>query len=395
MSTVDIFNQLINQYTGSINNIQSGSITLGLEIFNSIALISVALLGLNHLLRRNVDMVEANIELIKWLMYLIFFYGFITNYPNIYPIIFNSIQQIGTYLGGKASGTVINITPENIINIGFHITKKIFSLNLKFGLIRDFFMVVISILAGVVVMYCFAVITLELILVQIGSQVILAGGIFLLAFSSLQWTRDYAERYVHTFFHIGIKMVFIYILVGLGVGLANNWAQILDQAPQSQIIDDYIAVTLSTFIFYKLCIKIPDQAVSFLTGRLSMGFDSAASVNAAMAIPSKTIEVAKKIAEGYKHVKDFSTGLATNMQGNAKAYDAAKQNVKDNFQAQGKTVGDQEIINATIKTLGEAKSQVNQEAWDKKVGDTLGGKILKNISDKTPPPKPVIEDYTI
>ena len=63
-------------------------------------------------------------------------------------------------------------------------------------------------------MYCFAVIGLELILVQIGSQIILAGGIFLLAFSGLQWTRDYAERYVHTFFHIGIKMIFIYILVG-------------------------------------------------------------------------------------------------------------------------------------------------------------------------------------
>ena len=72
-ASVDIFNQLINQYTGCITNLQSGSIAIGLEIFNSIALMSVALLGLNHLLRRNVDMVEANLELINWLMYLIFF----------------------------------------------------------------------------------------------------------------------------------------------------------------------------------------------------------------------------------------------------------------------------------------------------------------------------------
>ena len=51
-----------------------------------------------------------------------------------------------------------------------------------------------------------------------------------MAFSGLQWTRDYAERYVHTFFHIGIKMIFIYILVGIGVGLAQNWSQVVINA---------------------------------------------------------------------------------------------------------------------------------------------------------------------
>ena len=74
-------------------------------------------------------------------------------------------------------------------------------------------------------------IAIELLLLQIGSQIILAGGIFLLAFSGLEWTRDYAERYVHTFFHIGVKMLFIYILVGIGAGLTKNWAQILDNIP--------------------------------------------------------------------------------------------------------------------------------------------------------------------
>ena len=84
----------------------------------------------------------------------------------------------------------------------------------------------VTVLAAAVVMYCFAVIAIELILIQIGSKIILAGGIFLLAFSGLQWTKEYAERYVHTFFHIGIKMIFIYILVGIGAGLARDWAQL-------------------------------------------------------------------------------------------------------------------------------------------------------------------------
>jgi len=80
------------------------------------------------------------------------------------------------------------------------------------------------------------------------------------------------------------------------------------------------------------------------------------------------------------------------MQGNAKAYDAAKNLVKTNLQAQGKTAGDQDIINATLKTLGQANKEIKQAAWDKKVDDTSGGKIATDILSKTPEP---IEDYSI
>ena len=100
----DILNQVINQYTGSISNIQTGSAGIGLGLFNTIAAISIALLALNHLLRKNVDMVDANMELIKWLIYLNFFYYFIVNYNSIYGLYFDTVDQIGNLLGAQASG---------------------------------------------------------------------------------------------------------------------------------------------------------------------------------------------------------------------------------------------------------------------------------------------------
>src|ERR1039457_5921065 len=79
-----ILNQVIDQYTGGISNIQSESASIGLGLFNTIAAISIALLAFNHLLRKNVDMVDSNFELIKLLIYLNFFYYFIVNYNYIY-----------------------------------------------------------------------------------------------------------------------------------------------------------------------------------------------------------------------------------------------------------------------------------------------------------------------
>ena len=374
--TVDIINQLINQYTGSIANIQAGSITLGQELFNSIALISVGLLGLNQLLRKNVDIVEADIELIRWLIYLDFFYAFITNFSNVYSFVYSSIQQIGNYLGAKAAGSAVDISPSNIFHIGINLSLKILGSNITLNLFRNLLYPLVSVLTAAIILFCFASIGLELILVKIGSQIILAGGIFLLAFSGLQWTRDYAERYVHTFFHIGIKIIFIYILVGLGVGLAQNWSQVVINAPWEKVLDEDIAVCLATYIYYKLCVKLPDQAVSWLTGRLPIGFDAVASVSAAV----------KTVAKAPAAV----TGVVVGIQGISKAVSVAGQVAKTNLEGQGKTPTSWDIQKESIKTLGAAR----KVEWDKKVDETKGGKLAKDILDTIPKPKKTTKKST-
>src|SRR5271154_859570 len=247
-TVMSIFNQLIGQYSSSIAGLQSGSIVLGKELFNAIALLSVGLLGINRLLRKDVDMVESNIELIRWLVYLNVFYLFITQYDQFLPLIINSFQQAGAYLGGQAGGTYAVPTPASIINNGFAIAWKIFVIGLKQTLFINLGITMVSVVIIVVILYCFGMIAIELLLLQIGSQIILAGGIFLLAFSGLEWTRDYAERYVHTFFQVGIKMLFMYVLISIGSGLTNNWANTFDNIPLSETFQYQFAVVMATFV---------------------------------------------------------------------------------------------------------------------------------------------------
>ena len=187
--------------------------------------------------------------------------------------------------------------------------------------------------------------------------------------------RDYAERYVHTFFHIGIKMIFIYILIGLGLGLAKTWPQNVPNTTSGlgAIIDYDIGVALSAYIYYKLCLKLPDQAVSWLTGRLSMGFDAAASVNTVVKEAVKVVKVTKGVLEG-----------TPEREGMRKAVGAADQLAKTTLVGQGKKANFLNTGWETIKTLGEARSEVKQEAWDRKVDDSEGGKMAKYIIGKMP-----------
>src|SRR5580698_193239 len=149
-TVMSIFNQLIGQYSGSISAIQTGSIALGRELFNCIALLSVGLLGINRLLNKNVDMVESNIELIRWLIYLNVFYLFITEYDQFLPLIINSFQQAGSYLGGQASGSYIMPTPAGIISNGFNIALQIVNIGFKHGMFLNIFVDSISLFAIVV-----------------------------------------------------------------------------------------------------------------------------------------------------------------------------------------------------------------------------------------------------
>ncbi len=384
-TVMTIFNQLTGQYSGSIAAIQSGSIVLAKELFNGIALLSVGLIGIDRLLRKNVDMVESNIELIRWLIYLNVFYLFITEYDQFLPLIINSFQQAGSYLGGQASSSYVMPTPAGIISNGFNVALKIMSIGLKQTLFLNIAMALVTVVSVVVILYCFGTIAIELLLIQIGSQIIFAGGIFLLAFSGLQWTRDYAERYVHTFFHIGVKMLFMYVLIGIGAGLTNNWAQALNNINPNQTFQYDFAILMATYVFYMLCQKVPAQAAVYLTGRLSMSFDAVPSLPD---VVKGSIAIAKKAGA-------LAAGMSVGTQGYAKAYGAAKQSASADFAAQGKTVSSEEIQWQAIKTLGAARKTVKQAELDKEVDSTEGGKIAKSILDNIPKPTADTLDYTI
>jgi hypothetical protein len=175
---------------------------------------------------------------------------------------------------------------------------------------------------------------------------------------------------VHAFFHIGVKMLFVYILVGIGAGLTKNWSRILDNVPIGQIIEYYIAVIMASFMYYKICQKLPDQAVVYLTGRFPMNYDTSSSINAAV---KETFRMAKG-----------AVGVLPGIVGMSKAVSAASQSAKVTLEGQGKK-GD--LLNTgweSIKTLGAARSEVKKEEWDRKINDTQGGKMAKDILEKMP-----------
>ena len=373
---VSLFNNLLGQYNGSIIGIQQGSIAIGKELFWYIALISVAVLGINRLLSKNVDMVESNIELVKLLIYFNVFYLFIDQFPQLLGVIVSSFKQAAFYMGGKigtATGSSANsafmvaTNPGQILDQGVGIATTILSLTLKKFTWTNLGMALLAVPCGLVVLYCFACIAIKIVIIEISSKIILSAGIFLLAFSGSSWTRDYATRYIGAFFGIGIQMMFTYLLVGIGGGLINTWQNQLSNIPAGQQIETYVAVIMAAFVYYKLCLTLPEQAAAYLSGSLTLNTDKGLSAGGAAALAGLA---------AFGTVKGLA-GMAAGAQGAQKAWKAT-QDVRKS-QISKSAVGGK--VDSPIKTLSGAAFKMVQERWDGKVDKTSGSKLAQKINN--------------
>ncbi len=375
---VSLFNQLLGQYNGSIIGIEQGSIKIGQELFFPIAAVSIAVLGINRLLSKNVDAVETNIELIRLIIYVNVFYLFITQFPQLLQVIVNSFKHAAFYMGGMIgqntgasanSSFIVATNPGAILNQGVGIASTILSLSVKKFTLANFGISLLAIPCAGVVLFCFGSIAIKVVIIEISSKLILSAGIFLLAFSGSPWTRDYATRYVGTFFSIGIQMLFIYLMVGIGGGLTNTWINILSNIPPGQLIETYVAVIMATFVYYKLSLSLPEQAAGYLGGGLIINAGKGPSLGAATAIAGVGI------AMGAKAVM----GMGANAFGTIKAWNTAGQ--------VSKASGDKTWAEGKIKTLGSASIEMakdgwkaTKEKWTNQVNETAPGKLAQKVA---------------
>ena len=80
--------------------------------------------------------------------------------------------------------------------------------------------------------------------------------------------------------------------------------------------------------------------------------------------------------------------MAAGIQGISKAVSTANQVARTTLASQGKKANPLNTGWETVKTLGAAK----KVEWDKKVDDTKGGKLAKNILATIPKPKKITKE---
>jgi type IV secretion system protein TrbL len=226
---------------------------------------------------------------LKKLMTISFFYALLINQSTWFPAIINSFVQIGQQAGGVSG----YLNPSSILWTGVQISGAILAACLPsattgttaggiLGVIvpgAGAALTAASLIPALVALFCalliflaYVVITLTFIMATVESYVVMSAGLIFLGFGASRWTVPYTERYISLVVSTGVRLMVLYMIIGLGQTLSNTWVQEASQIALSTAgLQSLFGLLASVIVFMALAWQVPKLASSVLQGSLQMG----------------------------------------------------------------------------------------------------------------------------
>lgn len=177
-------------------------------------------------------------------------------------------------VGEHATGQIVS--PSLIVDYGAALSSSVMRSLDVVGMLQNPAAAFYAVLTAFAIMVCYILIAAQIVLTLVESYIVLSSGLFFLAFAAFRSTASFAENYLLYCVHVGIKLMMLYLVVGVGGPLTATWAELLrnDQFlsfETSPILRVLAGVTILTFIVW----YIPNKVAGRITGGASLGLAAA------------------------------------------------------------------------------------------------------------------------
>jgi type IV secretion system protein TrbL len=136
----------------------------------------------------------------------------------------------------------------------------------------------------------YVVITLTFIMATVESYVVMSAGLIFLGFGASRWTVPYTERYISLVVSTGVRLMVLYMIIGLGQTLSTTWVQEASQIALSTAgLQSLFGLLASVIVFMALAWQVPKLASSVLQGSLQMGSSDLIAPAMSAAVTAGTI----------------------------------------------------------------------------------------------------------
>jgi len=238
------------------------------RIFFGLVLIEI-IISCVHFLADQDEPTRMLAALTKKCLALGFLYAMIVNAPIWFAAIINGFEQIG----GEAAG-IPGLSPSTVFNNGLSLFQMIYQGFAALGWFHLTMAALIALIAGLIMFLSFALIAGQMLLALSEAYIGLGGGVLILGFSGSRWTIRFAEGFLGWIGGVGIKLLFLYLLVGVGMTITAGWNSALTGWT---IGDPSLPLTIAggALIFLLLAWTIPNTAASIVGGAVSLNLSHA------------------------------------------------------------------------------------------------------------------------
>jgi len=236
------------------------------RLFVLLAAIEFAISGAVWMLRReSLDELAAKF-LLKFTL-IAFLLALITSFQFWIPPLVDGFAAAGE----SAIGRTTTISPSEVIDIGRENAMLILASLRIHVVLQDPAMAIYSALSAFALALAFMAVAAQLTLVMVESYIVLGAGVLFLGFAAFRGTASFAENLIAYALHVGVKIFFLYLIVGIGTELARGWPQLIQSSDFFGPVSPLFQVVGGALIFAILAIAIPNSVASRLATRPSIG----------------------------------------------------------------------------------------------------------------------------
>lgn len=232
-------------------------------------------------------------ELFRQVMVIGFWYAFLLYSVEWNTAIVESFREAGAAAAGGSKGLI----PSDMFTLAVEFATKIAKSGAGLASPLNPFAQVLTSLAAIIVLLCFAFIAVLMAVALFESYIIINAGVLMMGFAGASWTRDMTLQFLKYGVSVGAKLFVLSLLVGLIKQASATWADAY--SPLS-------ADGSSTFTLLGLalccaycCKTIPELIQGVIAGTSPGGGGAVGGIAAAgIAAAAATAAVAKTIATG-------------------------------------------------------------------------------------------------
>jgi type IV secretion system protein TrbL len=190
-----------------------------LKLFFALLLIDVVVTWIQYTVEGQADPSYFLGRTIKHLLSAGFIYLMIVNAFAWMNAVVSSFSRIGAAITGLP-----NLSPETVLQLGGQMASTIFNTPASTSMIANLEIAIIQSICGFVVLLAFTIAAIALLFTLVESYIAIGGGVLLLGFGGSRFTTSAAEGYFPFVIRVGVRLLFYYLVLAVGVQLANQWA---------------------------------------------------------------------------------------------------------------------------------------------------------------------------
>jgi type IV secretion system protein TrbL len=299
------FDSIVKAFYGATGGISGGTgwltraNSIASHIFLSLVVIEITWTAIHWLLRKN-EIGDLIVSMFFKIMSVTFMYWIaVTLVPQWIPMLLQGFLQIATGISNvdlaKLQGIDVQgyLSPSGIMSVGMCNADNLAAMSTLWSdsnIATQLLYSLMTVFTIFFVLVSFLVVTLQLLMTEIESFIVLFGGAAMLGFTGSRWTLPWGEKYFGYAVSVGVKLLVIYLIVAVGNKVVshelndivhnamNAVGATANDSPPS--IKEYLRLVVISLIYAGLAWNVPGMAGTFLNGNpnMSLGTMSGAAM---------------------------------------------------------------------------------------------------------------------